>query len=556
MERSKDTFKGSKLLKPSNVDIEYTEDQIKEIIKCRENPVHFIENYMKIVSLDRGIIPFKLYPFQREMIEMFHKEKYSLVKLSRQAGKTTTTVGFVLHELIFNNNHTIGILANKLSMSKEIIARIQLAYEKLPKWLQHGIISWNKGSINLENGSSVIAASTSSSAVRGLSFNTIILDEFAFVPEHIAEEFFTSTYPTITAGKSTKVIITSTPKGFNLFYKLWTDAKSGKNEFKTFTINWWDVPGRDEKFKEETIRNTSLAQWRQEFETSFLGSSDTLIEPDKLSKIPTKRPLEFDDHLSIYERPRDDGMYLITVDVARGTGQDYSAFVVFDISQIPYKVVGKYRNNKIKPLVFPSIIKRIAERYNNSHILVEINDIGQQIAEILYIDLEYEYVLMCAMRGRAGQVLGGYFSKKANYGLKMSQSTKKLGCSNLKTLIESDRLIFSDYDILEELTRFVRYNKTYRADSGYHDDLVICLVIFAWASTQTYFKELTSNDVREHLYKEKQKHIENSLMPFGFQENGVEFMGELVTENNVMDGDVWLKGDDNPDLNFGHSYLL
>lgn len=556
MKRSKDTFKGSKLLKPSNVNIEYTEDQIKEIIKCRENPVHFIENYMKIVSLDRGIIPFKLYPFQREMIEMFHKEKYSLVKLSRQAGKTTTTVGFVLHELIFNNNHTIGILANKLSMSKEIIARIQLAYEKLPKWLQHGIISWNKGSINLENGSSVIAASTSSSAVRGLSFNTIILDEFAFVPEHIAEEFFTSTYPTITAGKSTKVIITSTPKGFNLFYKLWTDAKSGKNEFKTFTINWWDVPGRDEKFKEETIRNTSLAQWRQEFETSFLGSSDTLIEPDKLSKIPTKRPLEFDDHLSIYERPRDDGMYLITVDVARGTGQDYSAFVVFDISQIPYKVVGKYRNNKIKPLVFPSIIKRIAERYNNSHILVEINDIGQQIAEILYIDLEYEYVLMCAMRGRAGQVLGGYFSKKANYGLKMSQSTKKLGCSNLKTLIESDRLIFSDYDILEELTRFVRYNKTYRADSGYHDDLVICLVIFAWASTQTYFKELTSNDVREHLYKEKQKHIENSLMPFGFQENGVEFMGELVTENNVMDGDVWLKGDDNPDLNFGHSYLL
>lgn len=473
---------------------------------------------------------------------------------------TSVATGYILHQMIFNNNFTIGILANKLSMSKEIIARIQLAYEKLPKWIQHGIVSWNKGSIELENGSSVIAASTSSSAVRGLTFNTILLDEFAFVPEHIAQEFFTSTYPTISSGKDTKVIITSTPKGYNLFYKLWNDAKQKVNEFKTFEINWWDVPGRDEKFKEETIKNTSLEQWKQEFECNFLGSSDTLIQSDKLASISTRSPEAEEDGLARFEAPQKEHNYLITVDVARGSGQDYSAFIVFDISSIPYKAVCRYKNNKIKPIMFPAIIHRVAKKYNNAHVLIEINDIGQQVAEILYLDLEYEQVLMCKMRGRAGQVLGGYFSSKATYGVKMSTATKKVGCSNLKTLVESDRLLIEDYKILEELTRFVRHNKTYQGESGYNDDLAMCLVIFSWAATQDFFKELASSDVRKHLYKEKQKIIENQMMPLGFQENGAEIVskvfGDDVKSVFKAGGDLWMVKDETPDLHLGHSYLL
>lgn len=607
---------------------------------------------------------------------------------------STTATGYILHQMIFNDNYTIGILANKLSMSKEIIARLQLAYEKLPKWIQHGIVAWNKGSIELENGSSVLASSTSSSAVRGYSFNTIFLDEFAFVPEHIANEFFTSTYPTISAGKSTKIIITSTPCGYNLFYKIWDEAVRGINEFKPFEINWWDVPGRDEKFKEETIKNIGSERWEQEYNCaggdtfisiydtkedkyktvkiedlyenynknlnhrykiqtpygyvdfdgirrlpkkqqlyfvktennsvevtknhefvvnhtsikcselsigdylqtpnglekvleikktevidyvydvlevknpdrsffannllhhncSFLGSSDTLIEGSKLANITTTPPLKELDGLAIFEQPKEDGKYLITVDVARGTNQDYSAFLIFDISGIPYKVVGRYKHNKIKPIVFPSVIKRLAVQYNNANVLIEINDIGQQVAEILYMDLEYEHVMMCAMRGRAGQVLGGYFSSKAQYGVKMSTSTKKVGCSNLKTLIESDRLTFTDYEILEELTRYVRHNKTFKAESGYHDDLCACLVIFAWASTQTYFKDIASSDVREHLYEEKKKIINNQLMPFGFADNGVEIIPSLP-EKFIEDGDLWMNVSEDTSLNLGLSYL-
>ena len=473
---------------------------------------------------------------------------------------STTATGYLLHQLIFNDNFTIGILANKLSMSKEIIARIQLAYEKLPKWIQHGIVSWNKGSIELENGSSIVASSTSSSAVRGYSFNTIFLDEFAFVPEHIANDFFTSTYPTISAGKSTKIIITSTPYGFNLFYKLWDEAIHGKNQFVPLEIKWNDVPGRDEKFREDTIENIGIERWRQEFSAEFLGSADTLISSEKLSSIPTNRPLEESEGMAMFEEVNENSNYLITVDVSRGLGQDYSAFLVFDITSIPYKVVYRYKNNKIKPMMLPSIIKKVAEQYNNSHVLIEINDIGQQVAEILYMELEYEYVLMCKMRGRAGQVLGGYFSSKAQYGIKMSASTKKLGCSNLKTLIESDRLIFTDYEILNELTRFVRHNNTYRAEVGCNDDLSMCLIIFAWASTQPHFKDIASNDVRLHLYKEKQKLIDNQLMPFGFKENGVEYIRDDKGKDRkiaFVDNDaVWFFEEEDPEYNLGHNYLL
>jgi hypothetical protein len=497
--------------------------------------------------VDEGLVPFNMYPFQRKLIENFHNHRFNICKMPRQVGKSVTTVSYLLHYIVFNDNVNIGILANKASTSRELLGRLQLSYENLPKWMQQGIVSWNKGSLELENGSKIVAASTSASAVRGMSFNIIFLDEFAFVPNHIADEFFASVYPTISSGKSTKVIIVSTPKGMNHFYRMWHDAERNKNDFIPTEVHWSEVPGRDEKWKAQTIANTSEEQFRAEHLCEFLGSIGTLINPSKLKILVYDDPIKRGDKgLDIYEEPKEDHDYLMTADVARGIGNDYSAFVVFDITNFPYKVVAKYKNNEIKPMLFPSIIEKVAKAYNNSWILIEINDIGDQVANILHYDLEYNNILMCSMKGRAGQVVGSGFSgKRTQMGVRMTASVKKLGCSNLKLLIEDDKLIINDYDIIAELTTFIQKHNTFEAEEGCNDDLAICLVIFSWLVAQEYFKEMTENDVRKRIYEEQKNQIDQDMSPFGFINDGLDEYDTPITIDNDT-GDRWMiAGPDN-----------
>ena len=514
---SNDVYLGNPNLKKAGTSINFTKKQIDEWIKCKNDPIYFAMNYIKIISLDEGLVPFDMYDFQKEILRDFHNNRFNIAKLPRQTGKSTTVVAYLLYYAIFYDSVNIGILANKASTARELLGRLQLAYENLPKWMQHGILVWNKGNVELENGSKILAASTSASAVRGMSFNILFLDEFAFVPNHVAEQFFASVYPTITPGKSTKVIIISTPNGMNHFYKMWEDARRNKNDYITNEVHWSQVPGRDAKWKEETIKNTSPRQFAQEFECDFLGSADTLISPSKLQTIPFHDPIASNAGLDIYERAQEGNEYIITVDVARGIGGDYSAFVVFDITTVPYKIVAKFRDNEIKPVMFPSVIFKVAKQYNMPYILVEVNDIGDSIAATLNYDLEYPNVLMCAMRGRAGQVVGqGFSGNKTQLGVKMSVTVKKIGCANLKAIVEEDKLLFNDFQIFQELTTFVQKKQAWEADEGYHDDLVMCMVLFAWLVMQEYFKEMTDQDIRRRIYEEQRNQIEQDMAPFGF----------------------------------------
>jgi hypothetical protein len=533
---SEEHYLGNPLLKKANTKIEFTEDQVLEWIKCAEDPVYFSKKYIQIVTLDHGLQSFDMYSFQEEMVSTFHKNRFTICKLPRQSGKSTVVVSYLLHYAIFNDNTNIAILANKASTARDLLTRLQTGYENLPKWLQQGVLSWNKGSLELENKSRITAASTSASSIRGGTYNIIFLDEFAFVPNTVAENFFSSVYPVITSGQSSKVIVVSTPYGMNHFYRLWDDAQKKKNEYIPIEVHWTDIPGRDEEFKRSTIANTSESQWRQEFECLFLGSSDTLISGPILNRLVFDTPKTSSAGLDVYEDPQEDHTYVVTVDVARGVEKDYSAFVVIDVSQFPHKVVGKYRNNQIRPILFPQIIKEVALSYNKAYVLCEVNDVGDQVAAGLHYDLEYSNLLMSSMRGRAGQILGqGFSGKKVQLGVKMSKTTKKVGCLNLKTLIEDNKLTFNDFEIINELTTFVQKANSFEAEDGRNDDLVMCLVMYSWLILQDYFKELTDQDIRKRIYEEQKNQVEQDMSPFGFIVDGVNNEDTFVDK----DGDRW-----------------
>ena len=530
MGKNKDkSYLGNPNLKGPGVSIEFTKEQIDEYVKCANDPIYFVKSYVKIVTLDKGLVPFELYDYQEDMVRKFHDNRYIIAKLPRQSGKSTTVIGYILHYILFNQNMSVAMLANKQSTAREMLSRLKLAYEYLPKWLQQGILEWNKGSIQLENGSKILASSTSASAVRGGSYNMLFLDEFAFVPQNIAEEFFSSVFPTITSGISTKVLIISTPNGLNMFYKLWKGANkkegdSGKNEYVPIEVHWSQVPItaggklRDQKWKEEMIKQTSEKQFESEFECNFLGSSNTLISTAKLNMMSWSDPLvQTKEGLTIYEEPKEDHLYFITGDTARGQGKDYSAFTVIDATSSPYKLVCKFRNNLISPMLFPTVIEKTGYKYNKAYVFVEINDIGGQVADILHSELEYEHILMSSMKGRKGQVVTGGFGKgEAVFGVRTTSQVKRLGCSVLKNLVEQDKLVLEDYDILNELMSFVSKAQSYAAEDGHTDDLVMSLVLFAWLSRQPYFKELTNLDTRLALFKNEIKQLEEDLAPFGF----------------------------------------
>ena len=548
---TEDIYLGNPNLKRANTKIEFTQEQILEFMACKQDPVYFAQKHVKIVTLDEGLMPFEPYDFQQELINNFHDNRFNICKMPRQTGKSTTVISYLLHYLLFNDSVNIGILANKAATARELLGRLQTAYENVPKWMQQGVLSWNRGSLELENGSKILAASTSASAVRGMSFNILFLDEFAFVPNHIADSFFASVYPTITSGKNTKVIIVSTPHGMNHFYRMWHDAERSKNEYVPTDVHWSEVPGRDDVWKEQTIANTSDQQFRVEFECEFLGSVDTLIAPSKLRSMVYQTPETRSAGFDVYVDPAKGHDYVITVDVARGVGKDFSAFVVIDITEFPHAVVAKYRNNEIKPMLFPNIVEQVGRKYNDAFVLCEVNDIGDQVASILNYDLEYKNLLMCSMRGRAGQVVGqGFSGKKTQLGVKMSKTVKKVGALNLKTLIEEDKLLSCDYEIMSELTTFISKSNSFMAEEGCNDDLAMCLVIYAWLVQCDYFKELTDQDVRKRLYDEQKNQIEQDMAPFGFMDDGLD-SGSVID----ADGDKWFAADEYGDRSYMWDYL-
>jgi len=537
---SSDSYRDNPLLKKTGVQVQYTQEQLDEYILCSRDPIYFTK-YIKIITLDEGLTDFKMYDFQKEMIDIFHKNRFVITKCPRQVGKTTTSIAYLLWVILFQNSQNIAILANRGQTARDILGKLQLAYENLPIWMQQGVITWNKSYIELENGSKITASSTSSSAARSGSFNIVFLDEFAFVPTNIAYEFFTSVYPVITAGTKTKIIIVSTPNGMNLFYKIWTDAINKKNNYVPFEIHWSQVPGRDEKWKEETIRNTSEHQFNQEFNTMFLGSTNTLISGIKLQTMTYSDPIAEHDGVKIYEQPikgdaekGKDHLYCISVDVSEGKNLDFSAFSVFDISSTPYKQVATYKSSTISPILFPSVIHNAARLYNDAYVLVEINN-NPQVADALHRDLEYENLFKIFTGNKKPQQLHSGFGRGVQMGLKMSLQVKRIGCSNLKTLVESDKLIVNDFDTISELTTFVSKKTSFAAEDDANDDLAMTLVIFSWVTTQHYFKEIVNHDLRKQIQLENMNQVDEETLPEPIIDDGLQH------EFEVVDGDVWEK---------------
>ena len=517
MAKNDDFYTSNPRLKKAGVKIDFTPAQVAEYIKCVRDPIYFIKKYVKIVHVDYGVIPFEMWDFQVEMIRNMHENRFSIAKMPRQVGKTTSVAAYLLWCILFNENFQIAILANKHSMAKEIVGRIQMAYENLPMWIQQGIVVWNRTDMEVENGSKIVSSSTTGDTIRGRAFNIVYLDEFAFVPSTIQEEFFTSVYPTISSGKTTKIMITSTPNGMNMFYKLWKDSLEGRNTYKRTEIHWSDVPGRDEAWKEETIKNTSERQFQQEFETEFLGSSMTLISGSKLAQISWSTPIETEANafgFKFYEQVDREHTYVMTVDTARGSGLDYSAFIVFDTSTVPFKVVCTFRNNNVSTIIFPKYIIEAATYYNNCYILVETNDLGQQVVDILREDLDYDGLISTAARTRGHEASSG-FNVASQTGVRTTKTVKRLGCSTFKSIVESDQLVINDHDLFEEMTRFTYKKGSYEAENG-HDDLVMCGVLFV-----------------RNIYGLGTADMDDMIVPFGVIDTGHD------SPYSVDSGDLW-----------------
>ena len=517
-----DAYLSNPNLKKIGVDIEFTQEQIEDYVKCAKDPIYFIRKFVKIVHVDHGLIPLDLYEYQERMINTFSDNRFVITKMPRQSGKSTAVVGFILHYLLFNSDKNIAILANKAELARELLDRVKKAYENLPLWLQQGISVWNKGSIEVENGSKVFATSTTGSAARGQSFSLVFLDEFAFVQHGIADEFFKSVYPTISSGQETKMIIVSTPKGMNHFYRMWVEAEEGRSNFIPLAVNWWETPGRDEHWKEQQIANTSEESFEQEFACNFLGTSNTLIHTNALRNLAFVRPIFQKQGFDQYEDIKPGHEYVISVDTARGVGGDFSAFLVIDVSDIPYRVVAKYRDKDISPLIYPELIYNVANNFNQAFVLVEINDIGEQVANVLYRDLEYENLFTTAAMGRAGQRVGVWGGKNSQLGVRTTKQVKRIGCSTLKDLIEDQKIIIEDYDTIEELSNFISKRESYEAEEGHHDDLVMCLVLFGWLIRQEYFKDLTNSDIRQKYLADREEIMDDEMLPFGFFDDGIE----------------------------------
>ena len=527
-------YLGNQNLKAAGVAVNFTREQIEEYMRCAGDPIYFIINYCKIVTLDHGLQPFDLYECQKNKINIIHENRRIILMEGRQQGKTTTSAAYILWTTLFSANKTVAILANKAAAAREVLSRYQVMYEHLPVWLQQGVTTWNKGDIELENGSKVFTSATSSSGIRGRSVNMLYVDEAAIIPNNVAEDFFTSVYSTISSGETTKILLSSTPLGYNHFWKFWNDAEEDRNGFVNLFIPYWEIPGRDEAWANEQRRLLGDLKYNQEVLCKFLGSSLTLINSDVISQMSGIPPTMHKDGLDIFKDLEVGHVYVLVADTAKCVGGDYSAFTVIDITQSPFTISAKYRNNKISPLLYPSVIHTVAKQYNESFILVEINS-SEQVAQILHNEYEYENLLFIS-RSSTGQKINSGFggSGRTEYGITTDKKIKRIGCSTFKSLVEEKKLLITDMDIISEISTFIENKGSYSADEGYHDDLVMTLVLFSWLFTDPYFKDLTDINIREEMYKNQIEAIENNVAPVGFINNGLE------EEKYVDDsGQVW-----------------
>ena len=529
-------YLGNPSLKRINMPMQLTEEQIREYIKCSKDPIYFIENYVKIITLDKGFVQISLYPFQKQAIIDINDNRRVIVKAGRQVGKTTMVVGYILWYILFNQDKFVAILANKAPTAREILNRVKIAYEALPLWIQQGVRVWNKGDIELENNCRVMATSTASSAIRGYSISLLYLDEFAFVPSNIADEFFTSVYPTISSGTQSKILISSTPNGMNHFYRMWTEAIEGQSGFKHIEANWRQVPGRDQAWADDQRRILKDEKFLQEMECEFMGSAGTLLSSAALKSLAFVKPIHLSENgIKVYQAPIPEHNYVIIADTSRGRGLDYSAFSVIDVTSIPYKQVCIYKDNNISPIVYPSIIRRMGEYYNSAYVLIEINDNGQQVVDSLFDEYEYENILSTVeIKGKIAVTWG--YGNRSYRGVRTTKSVKRLGCSIMKNLIEAQQLIIQDFDTISELSTFISNGTSFEAAEGSHDDLAMTLVLFAWLTNQKFFSELTNTDIRLKLYEEQMKQIEEERLP--------TFLGGHidVDQNDgsfLENGDVW-----------------
>ena len=533
------SYNGNPNLKPIDYQHTFTVEQVRELIRCGQDAIYFIETFCKIVSLDKGIVPFKLYDCQKEKVNVILNNRKVILMEGRQQGKTITAAACILWYTLFQANKTVAILANKSAAAREVLYRYQLMYEFLPIWMQQGVKTWNKGDIELENGCRIFTAATSTSGIRGKSVNWLYIDEAAIIPNTVAEEFFTSVYPTISSGETTKILLTSTPLGYNHFWKFWNEAEQNLNGFFPLFIPYWKIPGRTEEWAAEQKAILGELKYNQEVLCKFLGSSNTLINPDVISRMSAKTPVYSKDGLDVLEEPQSGHVYALIADTSRGVGGDYCAFTVTDISKYPYTVVAKYRNNKISPLLYPDIIHKVAKDFNKAYVLVEINDNGQQVADSLYMDLEYENMFFVGASSKSGQFLSSGHSQGGTLGVRTTKLVKRLGCTAFKGLVENNKLLIHDAEIISEISTFIEVRGTYKADEGYHDDLVMTLVLLGWAANDRFFKELTDSNLRKVLFEDQVKIIEEELTPFGIIDNGIT--PEIQTE--VIDSDIWFRED-------------
>lgn len=515
-----ETYNGNANLKRKGVPVKWDEGKIKEFMKCAIDPVYFAEKYINIVHVDKGLIPIRLYDYQREIMKKITDHRRAAIVTSRQAGKTTTAACIILHYVIFNEHKTVALLANKGDAAREILERIKLAFEALPMWLQQGVIEWNKGSVEFENGSKILASATSSSAIRGKSVSFLYIDETAFVENW--DEFFASVFPTISSGESTKILLTSTPNGLNHFYKTCEGARNGTNGYQFVEVTWDNVPGRDEKWKKETLEamDWDYEKFSQEYECQFLGSSGTLIEGNTLKNLVHKQPIRKQSGLSVYETVKEGHSYVAVVDVSRGKGLDYSAFQIIDVTKMPYVQVCTFRDNYITPIEYAEMIHSTVKFFNNASVLIEINDIGEQVSDLLHYDFEYENILYTESAGRSGKRITAGFGKNVDKGIRTTKNVKAVGCSMLKLLLEQQQIIINDFDTIKEFSTFSKKNSSYEAEAGNHDDLVMCLVLFAWLSDQQYFKDMTDINTLRALRKKTEEEMMEEILPFGFMDDG------------------------------------
>jgi hypothetical protein len=510
MTNPNESYLGNVNVKRDGVIQHWTNEQVAEYAKCTYDPAYFARTYCKVISLDKGLVNFDLYPYQEKMFNQFNENRFNIVLACRQSGKSISSVAYLLWFALFHSEKVIAILANKGSTAREMLSRVTLMLENLPFFLQPGCKALNKGSIEFSNNSRIIAAATSGSSIRGMSVNLLYLDEFAFVER--AAEFYTSTYPVVSSGKNTKVIITSTANGIgNVFQKIWEGAVQGTNEYVPFRVDWWDVPGRDETWKKQTIANTSQLQFDQEFGNTFFGTGDTLINAETLLSLRRKDPVRITkDNAKIYQEPQKDHLYIMTVDVSKGRGQDYSTFNIIDVSTNPFSQVATYKNNKISPLLFPDIIVKYANSYNQAIVVVESNDAGQVVCNGIYHELEYENLYVESV------------VKSNSLGIYMNRKVKRIGCSSFKDLIENRKIDIVDEDTILEISTFTAQGNSFEASDGNHDDLVMNFVMFGYFIGTNYFTEMTDINIKEMMFEQRMKEIQDDVLPFGFIDDGLD----------------------------------